>query len=103
VENLIRKKLSVIWHDAVGGLQPDFWILWSGILVNRIGALAFPFLSFFLVGPALGGWVLQTLGGRVLRSACGVIGCLVGIAFWTFFDRIPFAENEEKGTAATVS
>jgi predicted MFS family arabinose efflux permease len=46
--NPMRKKLSLIWHDAVGGLPSDFWILWSGILVNRIGALAFPFLSFFL-------------------------------------------------------
>ncbi len=44
----MRKKLSLIWHDAVGGLPSDFWIVWSGILVNRIGALAFPFLSFFL-------------------------------------------------------
>jgi len=44
----MQKKLSVIWHDAVGGLPSDFWILWSGILVNRIGAMAFPFLSFFL-------------------------------------------------------
>jgi predicted MFS family arabinose efflux permease len=48
VENPMRKKLFVIWHDAVGGLPSDFWILWSGILVNRIGAMAFPFLSFFL-------------------------------------------------------
>jgi MFS family permease len=48
MEGSIRKKLSLVWHDAVGGLPSDFWILWSGILVNRIGALAFPFLSFFL-------------------------------------------------------
>src|SRR5260221_3251440 len=48
VENPMRKKLFVIWHDAVGGLPSDFWILWSGILVNRIGAMALPFLSFFL-------------------------------------------------------
>src|SRR5258707_6836039 len=48
VENPIEKKLSVIWAGAVGGLPSDFWILWSGILVNRIGAMAFPFLSFFL-------------------------------------------------------
>lgn len=48
MEGSLRKKLSAIWRDAVGGLPSDFWILWSGILVNRIGALAFPFLSFFL-------------------------------------------------------
>jgi len=54
VENPMRKKLFVIWHDAVGGLPSDFWILWSGILVNRIGAMALPFLSFFLGGLLLG-------------------------------------------------
>jgi predicted MFS family arabinose efflux permease len=34
---------------TVGGFPADYWILWSGILVNRIGGLAFPFLSFFLI------------------------------------------------------
>jgi predicted MFS family arabinose efflux permease len=37
------------WERTVGGFPADFWILWSGILVNRIGGLAFPFLSFFLI------------------------------------------------------
>src|ERR1700741_223345 len=37
------------WHRVVGGFPADFWILWSGILVNRIGGLAFPFLSLFLI------------------------------------------------------
>src|SRR5258708_11425573 len=55
VENPMRKKLFVIWHDAVGGLPSDFWILWSGILVNRIGAMAFPFLSFFLASKGFSG------------------------------------------------
>jgi predicted MFS family arabinose efflux permease len=38
-----------LWQRTVGGFPADFWVLWSGILVNRIGALAFPFLSFFLI------------------------------------------------------
>jgi predicted MFS family arabinose efflux permease len=42
-------KLHRLWQRTVGGLPADFWILWSGILVNRIGGLAFPFLSFFLI------------------------------------------------------
>jgi predicted MFS family arabinose efflux permease len=37
------------WERTVGGFPADFWILWSGILVNRIGGLAFPFLSLFLI------------------------------------------------------
>ena len=38
-----------LWQRIAGGLPADFWILWSGILVNRIGSMAFPFLSFFLI------------------------------------------------------
>ncbi|MBV9732259.1 MAG: MFS transporter, partial [Verrucomicrobia bacterium] len=41
--------LHRVWQRTAGGFPADFWVLWSGILVNRIGALAFPFLSFFLV------------------------------------------------------
>jgi predicted MFS family arabinose efflux permease len=41
--------LHRLWQRIGGGLPAGFWILWSGILVNRIGALAFPFLSFFLI------------------------------------------------------
>jgi predicted MFS family arabinose efflux permease len=41
--------LHRLWQRTVGGFPAGFWVLWSGILVNRIGALAFPFLSFFLI------------------------------------------------------
>jgi predicted MFS family arabinose efflux permease len=41
--------LHRLWQRTAGGFPADFWVLWSGILVNRIGALAFPFLSFFLI------------------------------------------------------
>ncbi|MBV8276221.1 MAG: MFS transporter [Verrucomicrobia bacterium] len=41
--------LHRLWQRTVGGFPADFWVLWSGILVNRIGGLAFPFLSFFLI------------------------------------------------------
>ena len=41
--------LHRLWQRTVGGFPTDFWILWSGMLVNRIGLLAFPFLSFFLI------------------------------------------------------
>jgi predicted MFS family arabinose efflux permease len=41
--------LQRLWQRTAGGFPADFWVLWSGILVNRIGALAFPFLSFFLI------------------------------------------------------
>jgi predicted MFS family arabinose efflux permease len=41
--------LHRLWQRTVGGFPADFWVLWSGILVNRVGAMAFPFLSFFLI------------------------------------------------------
>jgi predicted MFS family arabinose efflux permease len=45
----LTMNLHGLWRRIAGGLPPDYWILWSGILVNRIGGLAFPFLSFFLM------------------------------------------------------
>ena len=36
------------WAARVGGLPPAFWALWSGTLVNRLGAFVLPFLSLFL-------------------------------------------------------
>ena len=71
----MRKKLSMIWHDAVGGLPSDFWILWSGILVNRIGAMAFPFLSFFLASKGFSGNV------AVSAVSCWGIGGLTATFF----------------------
>jgi predicted MFS family arabinose efflux permease len=71
----MRKKLSLIWHDAVGGLPSDFWILWSGILVNRIGAMAFPFLSFFLASKGFSGNV------AALAVSCWGIGGLTATFF----------------------
>src|SRR6267378_4498380 len=71
----MRKKISIIWHDAVGGLPSDFWILWSGILVNRIGAMAFPFLSFFLVSKGFSGNV------AALAVSCWGIGGLTATFF----------------------
>jgi predicted MFS family arabinose efflux permease len=71
----MRKKLSLIWHDTVGGLPSDFWILWSGILVNRIGAMAFPFLSFFLASKGFSGNV------AALAVSCWGIGGLTATFF----------------------
>jgi predicted MFS family arabinose efflux permease len=75
VEILMRKKLSMIWRDAVGGLPSEFWILWSGILVNRIGAMAFPFLSFFLASKGFSGNV------AALAVSCWGIGGLTATFF----------------------
>jgi MFS family permease len=75
MEGSIQKKLSLVWHNAVGGLPSDFWILWSGILVNRIGALAFPFLSFFLASKGFSANI------AVLAVSCWGIGGLTATFF----------------------
>jgi MFS family permease len=55
------------WELRVGGLPSAFWALWTGTLVNRLGAFVFPFLSLFLTGArgysvAQAGVVLTVLG-----------------------------------------
>jgi hypothetical protein len=45
---------------------------------------------------------LQSAGGHVLWTGCGIVGCLVAIAFWLFFERIPLGEAEVRNVA-TIS
>ncbi|HEY4783549.1 MAG TPA: hypothetical protein VIH54_17155, partial [Chthoniobacterales bacterium] len=61
------------------------------------GAYSMSWSLGILLGPALGGWILQTAGGHVLWSGRGIVGCLVAIAFWLFFDRIGIEEEERNG------
>jgi hypothetical protein len=35
-------------QSAVGGLPVQFWFLWTGILINRLGAFVFPLLALSL-------------------------------------------------------
>ena len=75
MENPLPNKLTSFWRDAVGGLPPEFWILWSGLLVNRIGALGFPFLSFFLASKGFSERV------AALAVSCWGIGGLTATFF----------------------
>lgn len=71
--------------DRGGGLPRLFWMLWAGILINRLGTLVEPFLGLYLVTVrgfsaaaagtvlavyALGSMTSQILGG-VLADALG--------------------------------
>jgi predicted MFS family arabinose efflux permease len=72
---------------AVGGLPAQFWFLWVGILINRVGTFVFPLLALYLtqrrgfsdpqvgftialygvgnaIGSHLGGWLADRLGRR---------------------------------------
>jgi MFS family permease len=55
------------WATRVGGLPRAFWALWSGTLVNRLGAFVLPFLALFLTrargySVSEAGLVLTSLG-----------------------------------------
>ncbi len=91
-----------------GGLPRLFWVLWSGILVNRLGTMAEPFLGVYLVAvrgfsvaaagavlaiyalgsmlsQILGGALADTLGRRATLSA-GMLAngaCLIALGYAT--------------------
>jgi MFS family permease len=57
------------WSARVGGLPPAFWALWSGTLVNRLGAFVLPFLSLFLTGDR--GYSVSQAGGVLTAFGFG--------------------------------
>jgi len=73
------------WRDTAGGLPGTYWYLWSGLLINRIGAFAMLFMSVYLTeergasaslaGLVVGGYgiggVAGTLLGGVLADRWG--------------------------------
>jgi MFS family permease len=63
--------------DAAGGLPREYWFLWAGLLINRVGGFAVLFLSLYLTvergaNPALAGLIVGTYG------IGGVVGMLLG-------------------------
>ncbi|WP_239312115.1 MFS transporter, partial [Plantactinospora mayteni] len=64
-------------RDTAGGLPAVFWYLWSGLLINRVGAFAMLFLPLYLTdargaSDALTGLVVGAYG------LGGVAGVLLG-------------------------
>jgi MFS family permease len=53
----------------LGGLPRQFWVLWSGILINRLGTLVEPFLGVYLV--AARGFSVTTAGAVLAVYALG--------------------------------
>ena len=37
-------------RQAAGGLPRTFWLLWTGTLINRLGAFVVIFLAIYLTG-----------------------------------------------------
>ncbi len=80
-------RLPSFLRNHVGGLPRTFWVLWSGLLVNRLGMMIEPFLAVFLtqarglpvtavglvlalygagavISQLLGGWLSDRIGRR---------------------------------------
>ena len=72
-------------RETVGGLPRVYWWLWTGTLVNRIGAFVIPFLAIYLTSGlhrsvSYAGLVLALLGlgGTAASLAGGVLADRVG-------------------------
>lgn len=73
------------WETRVGGLPRAFWALWTGALVNRLGAFVAPFLVLYLtrtrgLSISQAGLVLSAhgLGLAISQPVGGVLADRVG-------------------------
>jgi len=72
-----RSRLHAAAYRTFGGLPQDFWYLWSGTLVNRLGTFVEPFLALYLtrergLSISTAGLVLALLGvGGLLSQGIG--------------------------------
>jgi MFS family permease len=59
----------------MGGLPGTFWVLWTGILVNKAGGFAVLFLTLYLTGPRglTAGAAGLLVGGYGIGAACGTL------------------------------
>ncbi len=56
-------------HGRAGGVPRLFWMLWTGILINRLGTMVEPFLGVYLV--AVRGFPVSAAGGVLAVYALG--------------------------------
>jgi MFS family permease len=73
------------WRSRVGGLPREFWYLWTGTFVNRLGSFVQPFLVLYLTGErglsaSTAGLVMALYGGGGIASQVvgGVLADRIG-------------------------
>jgi MFS family permease len=71
------RSTSAYLHGAIGGLPRDFWYLWLGTLINRLGIFVTPFLTLFLTSQR-GLSVVQATQIIALEGAGSFVSHLVG-------------------------
>jgi MFS family permease len=89
--------LRIAWQSRVGGLPREFWFLWAGTFVNRLGSFVQPFLVLYLTGErglsaSTAGLVMALYGGGGIASQIvgGVLADRIGrpktilLGMWSF-------------------
>lgn len=67
-----RARVHTATASRFGGLPRSFWILWAGTLVNRLGTMAVPFMSLYLV--SVRGFAVVDAGAVVAGYGGGSLG-----------------------------
>jgi MFS family permease len=103
----VPSQLARAVRSSVGALPAQFWFLWTGILINRLGTFVFPLLALYLtqrrgftdqqvgftialygtgnvIGGQVGGWLADRIGRRttmLLGLTSGAVAMLaLGLA-----------------------
>jgi MFS family permease len=75
----VPSQLARAVRSSVGALPAQFWFLWTGILINRLGTFVFPLLALYLTQRR--GFTGQQVGFTIALYGTGnVIGGQVGVA-----------------------
>ncbi|MFJ4321277.1 MDR family MFS transporter [Streptomyces lavendulae] len=88
---------SGVWRKWTGALTGQFWVVWGATLMNQLGSMVIPYLSYYLtqdqnVSLTVVGVVLAASGfGGIISQLCG--GLLV--------DRIGFRATMTLGMGGT--
>ncbi|MFC7528088.1 MDR family MFS transporter [Actinoplanes sp. GCM10030250] len=88
-------------REAAGGLPRQFWFLWTGTLVNRLGAFVVLFLSIYLTSDR---HFTQSQAGIVLGlyGVGGAIGTMTGGVLADRWGRRPTMLIAQSGAAALM-
>jgi MFS family permease len=88
-------------RQAAGGLPRQFWFLWTGTLINRLGSFVVLFLSIYLTGDR---HFSQSQAGVVLGlyGVGGAIGTMTGGVLTDRWGRRPTMLTAQFGAAALM-
>ena len=88
-------------REAAGGLPRQFWFLWTGTLINRLGSFVVLFLSIYLTGDR---HFTQSQAGIVLGlyGVGGAIGTMTGGVLADRWGRRPTMLTAQFGAAALM-